>query len=220
MNLNLEDARFNMIEQQIRPWNVLDPSVLDSLQSLRREDFVPAGQRELAFADIEIPLGDGQFMLAPKLEARLLQSAMLQESDRILEIGSGSGYMAALLAHQGGSVTSVEINPRLAAMARNNLQKAGINRVDLHEGNGLDGIPAPSSYDVIILSGSVQNIAPALLQQLKPGGGRMVAIVGTAPVMQAQLVLCDNDSVYSYHNLFETTAPMLVGGEQKGEFVL
>lgn len=136
---NMEQARFNMIEQQIRPWNVLDQDVLDLLSEVRREEFVPAAHQALAFADLEIPLGEGAVMLAPKMEAKLLQELAVQPKDKVLEIGTGSGYMAALLAAKADQVTSVEISPSIAKTAKANLAKAGISNVSVEVGDGVHG---------------------------------------------------------------------------------
>ncbi|MEY3632900.1 MAG: protein-L-isoaspartate O-methyltransferase family protein [Betaproteobacteria bacterium] len=186
---NAENARSKMIEQQIRPWNVLDPNVLNLLAELPRERFVPRSHRHLAFVDMELPLPHGQVMLAPKVEARLLQELSLLPGDRVLEIGAGSGYMAALMARQAAEVLTVEKYEGLAAMARDSLTSAGISNAEVLQANGLaeDSRWSRSMFDAIALSGAVEKIPEHLLHQLNPGG-RMVAIVGTAPVMQAVLV--------------------------------
>jgi protein-L-isoaspartate(D-aspartate) O-methyltransferase len=186
---NLENARSKMIEQQIRPWNVLDPNVLNLLAELRREQFVPRSHRHLAFVDMELPLPHGQVMLAPKVEARLLQELSLLPGDRVLEIGAGSGYMAALMARQAAEVLTVEKYESLAVMARDSLASAGISNAEVLQANGLaeDSRWSRSMFDAIALSGAVEKIPEHLLRQLNPGG-RMVAIVGTTPVMQAVLV--------------------------------
>jgi len=186
---NVESARSKMIEQQIRPWNVLDPNVLNLLAELPRERFVPRSHRHLAFVDMELPLPHGQVMLAPKVEARLLQELSLLPGDRVLEIGAGSGYMAALMARQAAEVLTVEKYEGLAAMARDSLTSAGISNAEVLQANGLaeDSRWSRSMFDAIALSGAVEKIPEHLLRQLNPGG-RMVAIVGTAPVMQAVLV--------------------------------
>ena len=186
---NVENARSKMIEQQIRPWNVLDPNVLNLLAELRREQFVPRSHRHLAFVDMELPLPHGQVMLAPKVEARLLQELSLLPGDRVLEIGAGSGYMAALMARQAAEVLTVEKYESLAVMARDSLASAGISNAEVLQANGLaeDSRWSRSMFDAIALSGAVEKIPEHLLRQLNPGG-RMVAIVGTAPVMQAVLV--------------------------------
>src|SRR5262245_47779296 len=161
--MNLELARFNMIEQQIRPWNVLDPAVLGLLAEVRREDFVPPAYRALAFVDCEVPLPEGQCMLAPKVEARLLQEAGVQRHERVLEIGAGSGFMAALLAHRARSVLTLEVRAALAAMATANLRRAGIDNCQLRAQDGARGLPAEAPFDVIVLSGSVNAVPQALL---------------------------------------------------------
>jgi len=186
---NVESARSKMIEQQIRPWNVLDPNVLNLLAELPRERFVPRSHRHLAFVDMELPLPHGQVMLAPKVEARLLQELSLLPGDRVLEIGAGSGYMAALMARQAAEVLTVEKYEGLAAMARDSLTSAGISNAEVLQANGLaeDSRWSRSMFDAIALSGAVEKIPEHLLRQLNPGG-RLVAIVGTAPVMQAVLV--------------------------------
>ena len=215
--MNIEQARFNMIEQQIRPWEVLDPAVLDLLFVVKREDFVPAAYRNLAFADMEIPIGSGQVMLAPRVEARLLQELGIKKTDKVLEIGTGSGYMAALLAARSEHVVSVEARPEIAEFARQNLERAGVANVSVEVGNGANGWPARGPYDVIVVSGSLPALPDALLKQLRLGG-RLAAIVGTAPVMEAQLVTCSAEGVYNTVNLFETVVPALDGAEAKPGF--
>ena len=172
--MNIETARFNMIEQQIRPWEVLDGQVLSLLSIVKRENFVPLAHKALAFADMEIPLqssgSKGQCMLAPKVEARLLQDADIKATDKVLEVGTGSGYMAALLAHQAASVLSFEIDPALAQMARTHLQNEGIANVEVRQADGSHGAPADGPFDVIVLSGSVPDVPQHLLKQLKLGG--------------------------------------------------
>lgn len=206
--MNFEKARFNMIEQQIRPWDVLDGDVLQLLSEVKREDFVPLAHKILAFADMEIPLGHGQFMLPPRVEARMLQDAAIQKNEKVLEIGSGSGYMAALLAHQAQRVISLEINPELAKMARDNLQKAGVFNAEVRQFDGAKGTPAESPFDVIVLSGSVAVVPSALLAQLKVGG-RLVAIVGDEPVMRATVVTRSSDTAYTTTQPWDTVAPRL-----------
>ena len=193
--MNLELARFNMIEQQIRPWNVLDVNVLHLLSVVKREDFVPAAHKALAFVDMEIPLrmpvddamARGQCMLAPRVEARMLQDAAVQKHEKVLEIGTGSGHMAALLAHRAQRVISLEIDETLVSMARANLQKAGIHNAEVRHADGAKGVPVEGPFDVIVLSGSVAAVPPTLLASLKVGG-RLVAIVGDEPTMRATFV--------------------------------
>ncbi|PKO90148.1 MAG: protein-L-isoaspartate O-methyltransferase [Betaproteobacteria bacterium HGW-Betaproteobacteria-12] len=217
--MNIEQARFNMIEQQIRPWDVLDPQVLDLLFVVKRENFTPPAYRNLAFADMEIPLGDGQSMLAPKIEAKLLQELGLRNTDKVLEIGTGSGYMAALLAARAEHVVSVESRPALAEQARRNLADAGVNNVTVETGNGTGGWPARGPYDAIVVSGSLPELPEALLKQLRVGG-RLAAIVGAAPVMEAVLVTCTGEGIYNTVNLFETVVPPLDGVAAKAAFSL
>ena len=218
--MNFEQARFNMIEQQIRPWNVLDPTVLKLLSIVRREDFVPAAQRALAFADLEIPLGEkpGQTMLAPKIEARMLQELALKNTDTVLEIGSGSGYMAALLAAKAEFVYSVDIDPALVGMARANLAKAGVANVSVDLGDAAQGWPLYAPYDAIVVSASMPVLPEALLRQLKIGG-RLVAIVGEVPAMQVQLVTRSEENAFITNVVFETFAAPLINAPQHEKFV-
>jgi len=215
--MNIEQARFNMIEQQIRPWEVLDPQVLDLLFVVKREDFVPDAYRNLAFADMEIPLGSGQAMLAPKIEAKLLQELGITKSDKVLEIGTGSGYMAALLAARAEHVVTVECRPELAEVARSNLERAGVNNVTVEVGNGANGWAQRGPYDAIVVSASLPAVPAALLRQLRVGG-RLAVIVGEAPVMEAQLITCSAEGVYNTVNLFETVVPALDGVEARSAF--
>lgn len=215
--MNFEQARFNMIEQQIRPWDVLDPQVLDLLFVVKREDFTPTAYRNLAFADMEIPLGSGQVMLAPKIEAKLMQEIGLKKTDKVLEIGTGSGYMAALLAARADHVVTVESRPELAEMAKANLERAGVANVTVETGDGAKGWPQRGPFDVIVVSGSVPYVPDELLKQLRVGG-RLAVIVGQAPVMEAQLITCTADGVYNTVNLFETVVPALDGIPAKSSF--
>jgi len=213
--MNLELARFNMIEQQIRPWEVLDRNVLALLGSVRREDFVPAGHRALAFMDTQVPLLDGEpggpCMLEPKVEARLLQELQVQRHEKVLEIGTGSGFMAALLAHRAQQVFTLECRPALAQMARTHLRYAGIVNatvVETSSAAGARGLPAEAPFDVILLSGSVAEVPRELLQQLKVGG-RLAAIVGDEPVMRARLFTRVSETAFAERDLFDTVAPRL-----------
>jgi len=215
--LDIEQARFNMIEQQIRPWNVLDPAVLALLAAVRREDFVPSAYRSLAFVDCEVPLPDGQNMLAPKLEARLLQELAVQRHERVLEIGAGSGFMAALLAHRARSVLSLEIRPNLATMAAANLQRAGIANCKVRVLDGSGGVPGDAPFDAIVLSGSVNAVPQALLEQLAPGG-RLIAIVGDEPIMRAVRVHRVAQSQFQSTDLFDTFATRLSGFGEPSRF--
>ena len=215
--MNLELARFNMIEQQIRPWNVLDPAVLSLLAVVRREDFVPSAYRPLAFVDTEVPLPEGQCMLAPKVEARLLQETGVQRHERVLEVGAGSGFMAALLAHRARSVLSVELHPSLVTMAAANLQRAGIGNCKVRLLDGSRGVPDEAPFDVIMLSGSVNAVPQVLLDQLAPGG-RLMAIVGDEPVMRAVRVQRLAASSFETRDLFDTVAPRLRGFGEPSRF--
>jgi protein-L-isoaspartate(D-aspartate) O-methyltransferase len=206
--LNTEQARFNMIEQQIRPWEVLDHGVLALLSEVQRENFVPAAYKALAFADMEIPLPEGQIMLAPKVEARMLQDLAIQPTHRVLEIGTGSGYMAALLARRALQVVSYEIRPALADMARANLRKAGVRNVEVRVGDGSKIPLSEGSYDIILLSGSVGLVPESLLQRLN-AGGQLLAIVGQDPIMHATLVTKNAAAETLTRELWETVAPRL-----------
>ncbi|MEO8296572.1 MAG: protein-L-isoaspartate O-methyltransferase [Burkholderiales bacterium] len=215
--MNLEQARFNMIEQQIRPWDVLDPAVLSLLAIVKREDFVPAAHRALAFMDLEVPLPGGQCMLAPRVEARLLQELAPQRHERVLEIGSGSGHMAALLAHKAQQVLSFEIRPELAAMARDNLRHAAILNVEVRSGDGARGDAGRAPWDAIMLSGSVAQVPQQLLDQLKVGG-RLVAIVGNEPVMTAVQITRTTERDWRTTVLFDTVAQRLEGFAEPSAF--
>lgn len=203
--MNISQARFNMIEQQIRPWDVLDHEVLALLSVVKREDFVPPAYKALAFADMEIPLAEGQTMLAPKIEARMLQDLAIEPTHRVLEIGTGSGYMTALLANRAQRVLSFEIRPALADMARNNLHKAGIRNAEIRVGDGSKVPLAEGSFDIILISGSVGQVPSSLLERLNVGG-RLMAIVGTEPVMHATLVSKSSATSYHTRELWETMA--------------
>lgn len=206
--MNLEKARFNMIEQQVRPWNVLDASVLELLSTVKRENFVPLAHKSLAFSDLEIPLPGGQCMLAPRLEARLLQDLAIQSHETVLEIGAGSGYMAALLAHRAHRVVTLEIVPELVKMARDNLRNAGVQNAEVRLANGADPVPAEGTYDAILMSGSVAEVPHTLLALLKVGG-RLAAIVGDEPVMRATFVTRTSDTAFRTVQTWDTCAPRL-----------
>lgn len=220
--MDLEQSRFNMVEQQIRPWDVLDQEVLNLLFEVRREEFVPAAYRSLAFVDMEIPLGHGVVMLAPKLEARMLQELQIKNTDKILEIGSGSGYFTALLATKGGYVHSIEIVPELKAMAERNLKRHGIGNVLLEVGDGARGWPEHAPYDAIVLTGSTPVLPQAFQKSLRPGG-RLLAVIGDAPAMEAMLVNCiaqdEKGGLYNRVSLFETVVAPLKNAEQPERFV-
>jgi len=215
--MNIEQARFNMVEQQIRPWEVLDQDVLDLLYVVRREEFVPPEYRALAFSDLEIPLGDGERMWSPKVEARVLQEISPRKTERVLEIGTGSGYFAALLAHRAHHVLSVEISPRLKAVGERNLKAQGIDNVTVELGDAVQGWPKQAQFDVIVLTGSTPVLPEAFLGQLSVGG-RLFAIVGDPPVMAARLMTCAAEGSYSTLDLFETDFRPLTNALQPQRF--
>jgi len=215
--MNVDQARFNMIEQQIRPWDVLDSQVLALLSEVKREDFVPAAYRAMAFVDMALPLPCGESMLAPRVEARLLQDLAIQPTDKVLEIGAGSGYMAALLARKAQHVLTLELHAELVELARGNLQRAGIQNVEVRQADGSSEVIAGGPFDVILLSGSVAEVPPALLSQLKPGG-RLMAVVGDEPVMQATLVTRTGEHGSSTKQPWDTIAPRLHNFRQPSTF--
>ena len=215
--MDLELARFNMIEQQIRPWDVLDANVLHLLSVVKREDFVPIAHRAMAFVDMEIPLPGGQTMLAPRVEARLLQDVAVHKHEKVLEIGAGSGYMAALLGHRAQRVITLEINPDLVALARANLQKAGSHNAEVRHADGSQGAPVEGPFDVIVLSGSVAVVPHALLAHLKVGG-RMAAIVGEPPMMRATFVTRVSDAEYRTTQPWDTLAQRLLNFPEPPRF--
>lgn len=217
-----ERARFNMVEQQIRPWDVLDPAVLELLHLVRREDYVPPALRELAFVDTQLPLrldgvDTGAVMLEPKTEARILQELKLGPSDSVLEIGTGSGYMAALIAHRAQQLTTVEINPALAAFAAANLARNGVHNARVETGDGARGWAARAPYDVIVVSGALPLVPDEMLAQLKPGG-RLIAIVGEGALMNVTRFTHAGDSDFRREPLFETAAPPLKNAVQPQRF--
>ncbi|MET1082772.1 MAG: protein-L-isoaspartate O-methyltransferase [Burkholderiales bacterium] len=217
--MNIEQARYNMVEQQIRPWDVLDQQVLDLLLEVRREDFVPNSYQALAFVDMEIPLGLGEVMLAPKLEARIVQEVAIKPTDRILEVGTGSGYLTALLARRGAHVYSVEIVPQFVAEAGRKLAAHGIsNDVTLEEGDAARGWPGHGPYDVVVLTGSVPELSAAFQESLAPGG-RLFAIVGDSPVMEAILITRVGEGVFNSVTLFETSVTPLRNAPHPARFV-
>ena len=215
---DVEQARFNMIEQQIRPCGVLDSTVLELLKHVRRERFVPAGSRELAFADMEIPLGHGAAMWHPKLEARAIQELRLSRNDTVLEVGTGSGYLTALLSALAGQVTSVEIVPELSDMAKQNLAVYHCDNIVLETGDASRGWGNGASYDVIVLTGSTP-VLPATFRNSLNIGGRLFAVVGDAPLMEAQLITRIAPDVFATVNVMETCVAPLQNAEQPERFV-
>ncbi len=220
--LDIEKARFNMVEQQVRTWDVLDQSVLDLLFIIKREDFVPPAYRALAFADMEIPLriddwDSGESMWAPKVEARILQELAIKSHDRVLEVGTGSGHMAALLAHKADDVISVEIEPRLKSFGEANLRRAGVHNVRVKAGDASRGLAGDAPYDVIVVTGSLPIIPHTLTDQLKVGG-RMAVIVGDEPAMVAQIITRVTGEGYDTLSLFETCVKPLQNAQRPSSF--
>ena len=215
--MNTQQARFNMVEQQIRPWQVLDAQVLTVLSNVQRELFVPQAYVALAYTDTDIPLGHGEFMAPPRVAARLMHDLQLSGVEKVLEIGTGSGYMAALLAGRAQRVLSLEINAELASNARNNLQRAGISNVDVRVADGSSGASGDAPFDAIVLGGSVAEVPQALLQQLAIGG-RLMAIVGHDHVMVATLFTRTADAAWSSKGLWDHTAPRLHGFAEPTRF--
>jgi protein-L-isoaspartate(D-aspartate) O-methyltransferase len=222
---DLERARFNMIEQQIRPWDVLDLDILELLGRVRREEFVPLAHKALAFVDMRIPLlgkadeadRNGWCMLEPRVEARMLQDLKIQPHEKVLEVGAGSGYMAALLAQKAQRVISLELKPELVKMARANLQRAGITNVDVREGDGARGLAGEGPFDVIALSGSVFEVPPALLAQLKVGG-RLGAVTGNEPVMRATFITRTGEANYTTAQPWDINEPRLANFPERSRF--
>jgi protein-L-isoaspartate(D-aspartate) O-methyltransferase len=216
--MDMEQARYNMVEQQIRPWDVLNQDVLDLLFKIRREDFVPEAHRALAFVDMEIPLGHGQTMWTPKLEARVIQELAIRPTDGVLEIGTGSGYLTALLASQAAYVVSVDIVPEFTAAAKQKLRAHGFENIQLHTGDAARDWPDTDGFDVIVLTGSTPLLSEAFRRSLKVGG-RLFAIVGEAPVMQAQLITCTAPGAFRSVTLFETCVAPLQNAPHPAAFV-
>src|SRR4051812_21514587 len=215
--MNLEQARTNMVEQQIRTWEVLDQDVLDLLYVVPREDFVLPEYRHLAFADLELPIGANQKMWQPKLEARVVQELSVRKTDHVLEVGTGSGYLTALLSHRAGHVHTVEIDPKLHELGRKNLSRHGVDNVTLHLGDASHGWPKQAPYDVIVLTGSTPLLPQAFTDQLAPGG-RLFAVVGEAPAMTARLVTCTAPGAFATVELFETVIAPLANAEHPSRF--
>jgi protein-L-isoaspartate(D-aspartate) O-methyltransferase len=215
--MDIEQARYNMVEQQIRPWDVLNQEVLDLLFKVRREDFVPEAHRALAFVDMEIPLGHGQAMWTPKLEARVLQELAIRPTDRVLEIGTGSGYLTALLAVEAAEVVTVDIHADFSRAAAEKFRAHGFTNIVLHTADAAHGWPDGAGFDVIVLTGSTPLLADAFRQQLRVGG-RLFAITGVAPVMQAQLFTCTAPGAFRSVTLFETCVAPLVNAPHPSAF--
>ena len=216
--LNMEQARFNMIEQQIRPCEVLEGRILELLKHVRRENYVPEDMRQMAFMDMEIPLGYGASMWQPKLEARTVQELHLGKKDKVLEVGTGSGYLTALLSMLSGHVTSVEIVPELSAMAGKRLQTYRHENITLEIGDAARGWGGGTKYDVIVLTGSTP-VLPAAFQNGLNIGGRLFAIVGDAPVMEARLITRVAPDTFETVNIMEACVAPLQNAQQPKRFV-
>jgi Protein-L-isoaspartate carboxylmethyltransferase len=215
--MNFEQARLNMIEQQIRTWDVLDPNVLDLLARFHREDFVPQEYRMLALADVQLPLPHGQVTMTPKVEARLLQALNIQSADRVLEIGTGSAYLTVLLAASARHVTSVDIFPEFAQQAAGKLSLCHVTNVTLETGDAIRGWSKDSPYDVIVVTGSVPVLEPCFQEQLCESG-RLIVITGASPVMEALLITRIGNQEWARESLFETDLPALIGAPQAEKF--
>ena len=219
--MNVEHARFNMVEQQIRTWEVLDQDVLDLLYVVRREEFVPAAYRAFAFSDLEIPLyqsaDESERMMQPKVEARILQELAVKKNEYVLEVGTGSGYLTALLAARAHRVYSVEINPKLKAFGEGNLRNAGVANVTVELGDAAQGWQKHAPYNIIVLTGSTPVLPQTVVSQLKPGG-RLFAVVGDAPVMEARLMTCVGEGSHHTTDLFETCLAPLKNALQPARF--
>ncbi len=215
--MNWEEARFNMVEQQIRPWDVLDQQILELLFEVRREEFVPEANRALAFVDMELPLPCGKKMWQPKLEARVVQELAVKASDKVLQIGVGSGYLAALLAKRAQHVYCVELHPDMKTFAEGNLKRAGIGNVTVEQGDGARGWSKQAPYDVIVVTGSLP-IAPEELEQQLAKGGRLFYVQGELPVMSGTLVTRGDHGALSSVKLFETALSPLEHAPQPERF--
>lgn len=215
--MDFERARFNMVEQQVRPWEVLDQDVLESMMMVKREEFVPAQFRSLAFSEAEIPIGCGQIMLSPVIEGKILQAVQVKKTDSVLEIGAGSGYFAALLASRADWVRAIEIEPELASLAGANLKKAGIENVIVEEGDGAEGWAARGPYDVIVVSAGMPMLPQVFKEQLNVGG-RLLAFIGEAPMMVARLVTCVGEGKFETVDLFENVVPPLKNAKRVESF--
>ncbi|HEU4709416.1 MAG TPA: protein-L-isoaspartate O-methyltransferase [Methylophilaceae bacterium] len=212
-----EKARFNMIEQQIRTWEVLDTNVLQLFNHIPREDFVPPQYKGLAFADIEIPIGHGQTMLSPKIEGRILQALEIRKTDKVLEIGTGNGYLTALLAALAKHVHSVEILPELSEQARLRLARHGVSNVTLETGDAVQGWSTHAPYDVIVYTGSMPLLPQAVPQQLAIGG-RLFAVIGEPPIMEAIMIQRLSQDNFRQQALFETCLPILTNAPRPTHF--
>lgn len=218
MSMNFERARFNMVEQQIRPWEVLDRRVLSLLETIRREDFVPVKYRKLAFADMSIPLAAEQVMMRPNIEGRVLQALDLAEDETVLEIGTGSGFITACLASLAKHVVSVEIFTKLHEIAQAKLEEKNIHNTELFVGDVMRGWQPEQAHDVVVVTGSVPRVPEQFLGWVNPGG-RMFIITGDSPAMEARLLTRLDVTEWREESLFETDLPRLINAENPAEFV-
>ncbi len=214
---NMREARFNMIEQQIRTWEVLDPVVLAVLDKVPRENFVAESQVGLAFADVELPIGQGQTMLSPKVEGRILQAVGVKKTDKVLLVGTGSGYLTALLATLAAHVDAVEIYPELSAIAQSRLDKQNIHNVTLHVADAANGYAEAAPYDVIVFTGSLP-LRPIVAEKMLNVGGRLFAVIGDLPIMQATITQRISEDAYRHETIFETCLPPLENAPQTTKF--
>ncbi|HET7663409.1 MAG TPA: protein-L-isoaspartate O-methyltransferase [Rhodanobacteraceae bacterium] len=219
MTPNIEQARHNMIDNQVRPWDVLDPRVLDALEYVRREDFVPAAYRNMAFVDLTLPLGHGEVMMKPVVEGRMLQALSLEGHENVLEIGTGSGYLTACLAHLAGHVTSVDMHAEFTRGAQDALTRASIGNATLLTDEAVHAYQPDSAFDVVVVTGAVPSVPERFLAWLKPGG-RAFLVVGRSPVMRAVLLHHEGSGKYREESLFETDMPYLVHAAPTPRFTL
>ncbi len=218
MTPNIELARHNMIDNQVRTWNVLDPRVLDTMGRVQREDFVPAAYRNMAFADLALPLGHGEVMMKPVVEGRLLQALALRGPESVLEIGTGSGYLTACLAHLAEHVTSVDLHAEFTRTAQAALARAGVANATLETGEAVNAFQPSATFDVVVVTGAVPAIPDRFLAWLKPGG-RAFVIHGRSPVMRAVLLHREGNGQFREQSLFETDIPYLVHAAPAPRFV-
>lgn len=218
--MNFEKARFNMVEQQIRPWEVLDQRVLDLISASARDEFVPADYRGVAYSDTRIPLAHGESMMAPKVEGRILQALDITPSDRGLEIGTGTGYLSMLMAQSARLLTTIDLHEDFTQQAAKSLASRGITNVEFLTQDGCDGHAAGGPYDFIAVTGALCSTSPALnhYQEQLAIGGRLFAVVGEAPTMEARLITRKSETIFSANALFETDLKYLIGAEAPARF--
>jgi protein-L-isoaspartate(D-aspartate) O-methyltransferase len=219
MTLNIELARHNMVEQQVRPWDVLDSRVLEALSSVPREQFVPAAHRALAFADVGLPLGHGEVMMKPVIEGRVLQAVAPARTESVLEIGTGSGFLTACLARLAASVHSIEQHADLADAARERLLAAHVANASVETAEAVNAFEPKQQYDVIVVTGAVFALPQRWRAWVRPGG-RLLAIVGASPAQRATLFTLAADGQWTEDGLFETDLPYLSHAAPPQRFVL